>query len=82
MYLKDFRKHSGSVKCFEGLFDFSPQQDKYPGTIFRFPLRNQTSGISGTLFDYETVIKKLYKSLVEEAPYMLLFLKNIIKIGF
>jgi len=79
--LKDFRKHSGSVKCFEGLFDFSPQQDKYPGTIFRFPLRNQTSGISGTLFDYETVIKKLYKSLVEEAPYMLLFLKNIIKIG-
>ena len=80
-YLKDFRRYSGSVRCFENLFGFSSQQDKYPGTIFRFPLRNRASDISNVLCSPSEVIEKLYKSLVEEAPYMLLFLKNISKIS-
>lgn len=81
LYLKEFRKYSGSTGCFERLFNFSSQQDKYPGTIFRFPLRNCASDISNQFFDCNTVIKRLYKSLVEEAPFMLLFLKNITRIG-
>ena len=81
LYLKDLKHFTGSARCFERLFGFSSQQDKYPGTIFRFPLRNCASGISDNLFDRDTVIKKLYKSLVEEAPFILLFLKNITRIG-
>ena len=81
LYLKELRNFPGSARCFEGLFGFLSQQDKYPGTIFRFPLRNHASGISDNLFDCEIIIKNLYKSLVEEAPFILLFLKNITKIG-
>ena len=81
LYLKDFRKHTGSVRCFEKLFGFSSQQDKFPGTIFRFPLRNCASDISNVLCSCSEVIEKLYKSLVEEAPYMLLFLKSISRIS-
>ena len=81
LYLKDLGNFPGSARCFEGLFGFSSQQDKYPGTIFRFPLRNRASGISDNLFDRDVVIRKLYKSLVEEAPFILLFLKNITRIG-
>ena len=81
LYLKDFRRFSGSVRCFENLFGFSSQRDKYSGTIFRFPLRNHASDISNNQFNGETVIRNLYKSLVEEAPFILLFLKNITRIG-
>ena len=81
LYLKDLRNFPGSVRCFEKLFGFSSQQDKYPGTIFRFPLRNRASDVSDNSFDRDIVIKKLYKSLVEEAPFILLFLKNITRIG-
>ena len=81
LYLKDFRQFSGSVKCFENLFGFSSQRDKYSGTIFRFPLRNHASDISNNQFNSEIVIRNLYKSLVEEAPFILLFLKSITRIG-
>ena len=81
MYLKDFKEHVGSVECFKGLFNYSPEQDQYPGTIFRFPLRDCHSEISESLFDCDMVNRKLYYSLVEEGPLLLLFLKNISSIG-
>ena len=79
--LKDFRRHLGSIDCFKGLFNYSPEQDRYPGTIFRFPLRDCHSEISESLFDCDMVNRKLYYSLVEEGPLLLLFLKNISSIG-
>ena len=81
--LEDFRKYLGSVHCFKGLFGCSPEKDQYSGTIFRFPFRNceSKSEISSSQYDPEMVIKNLYKSLVEESPFLLLFLKNITSIG-
>ncbi|XP_065883067.1 sacsin-like [Dysidea avara] len=81
LYLKDFRRYTGSVSCFKGLFGYSPEQDQYKGAIFRFPLRNCPSDISDSLLNSEVVVTKLFKSLVEDGPFLLLFLKNISSIG-
>ena len=50
------------------------------GTIFRFPLRQNPSELSNTLYDSEKV-KALFDSFTYDAHLILLFLKNITSIG-
>ena len=48
----------------------------FEGTLFRFPLRNQPSKLSSKPYSAEKV-SNLFKSLRQEAPLILLFLKNV-----
>ncbi|XP_071959409.1 sacsin-like [Antedon mediterranea] len=53
-----------------------PVEDKFKGTIFRFPLRNERSVISDVLTD-ENDIRTYFNWFVDDAKIVLLFLKNI-----
>ena len=61
-------------KPFQGVFDFDFQH--YKSTLFRFPLRTCPSKLSDTKYTKDKV-DKLFESLEEEAPIILLFMKNI-----
>ncbi|XP_072017069.1 sacsin-like [Amphiura filiformis] len=52
------------------------QTGKYPGTIFRFPLRNEESRISSVLYD-DARIADLFQSFQNDAEISLLFLKSV-----
>ncbi|KAI6661492.1 Sacsin-like [Oopsacas minuta] len=67
---------SGHLSCFKGYFGFEGQSE-YPGTIFRFPFRNEQSEISKNCYDVIRVRNKLLNPLISEAEHALLFLKNI-----
>ena len=69
-----------SLAPFEGVAGFSSQEGIYPGTLFRFPLRNTASGLSENLY----TIQKLRDVLVairEEAKFLLLFLRSVQEIN-
>ena len=51
----------------------------YNSTIFRLPLRTEPSEISSSLYDLSK-IKKLLHALRNEAKYLLLFLKSVLRI--
>lgn len=51
------------------------------GTLFRFPLRKWPSRVSVKPYS-GTKVKALFESLIEEAPILLLFLKNVETITF
>uniref|UniRef100_A0A8C6Q6H5 HEPN domain-containing protein n=1 Tax=Nothobranchius furzeri TaxID=105023 RepID=A0A8C6Q6H5_NOTFU len=52
-------------------------EDQYfPGTIFRFPLRNEKSGISDNLYNSDKVVE-LFDSFIADASLSLLFLKSV-----
>lgn len=48
----------------------------FPGTIFRFPLRNVKSEISDNLYNSEKVVE-LFDSFIADADLSLLFLKSV-----
>ena len=81
--LGEFFKHKGHVACFDGIFGMSSEQTDYNATLFRFPLRqpDTESKISSTTYNPEKVIDNLFSSLKEEAPLILLFLKNVTSIS-
>nr|XP_034993079.1 sacsin-like [Zootoca vivipara]XP_034993081.1 sacsin-like [Zootoca vivipara] len=54
-------------------------EGRFPGTLFRFPLRQSPSKISENLYSPERV-QKLLLSFVNDAPISLLFLRNIKKL--
>ncbi len=62
-------------------FESSSVVDKgwYNSTIFRLPLRTEPSEISSSLYDL-TKMKKLLNALRNEAKYLLLFLKSVLRI--
>lgn len=66
-------------RAFEGTFDLnrsSLDQNGYQGTLFWFPLRENKSDLSDTLYT-ETKVKDLFESFQLEASNVLIFLKNV-----
>ena len=62
-----------------GVAGFSSRDRTYPGTLFRFPLRNAPSELSKKLYTVQK-LHKLLVSLKEEAKFLLLFLHSVQKI--
>ena len=85
MTVAELCSSSSLVSCYNGLFGFEVplDDDNYPGTIFRFPLRtlHANSKLSETTYSSEKVFQNLFCSLKEEATRLLLFLKNITSIS-
>lgn len=52
----------------------------FEGTIFRFPLRNKASEISGNLYDSHKVVD-LFDSFIADAELSLLFLRNVTSVS-
>ena len=65
----------GVCDCNESVF----AEGSYPGTLFRFPLRQTPSQLSSTIYDHGKVVR-LFKSFMYEAHLLLLFLKNVVRI--
>uniref|UniRef100_A0A4W6EXI3 HEPN domain-containing protein n=1 Tax=Lates calcarifer TaxID=8187 RepID=A0A4W6EXI3_LATCA len=56
------------------------EDQHFDGTIFRFPLRNESSEISDNLYDSDKVVE-LFESFIADADLSLLFLKNVISVS-
>jgi len=56
------------------------EDQKFEGTIFRFPLRNEASEISDNLYDADKVVE-LFDSFIADADLSLLFLKNVTSVS-
>ena len=85
MTVAELCSSSSLLSCYNGLFGFEVplDDDNYPGTIFRFPLRTPyaNSKLSETTYSSEKVFQNLFCSLKEEATMLLLFLKSITSIS-
>ena len=68
-----------SLAPFEGVAGFSSRDRIYPGTLFRFPLRNAPSELSENLYTVQK-LRTLLVSLRDEAKFLLLFLRSVQKI--
>ena len=68
-------EYRDQFKPFEGVFGFDFHAC-YQATLFRFPLRTRSSDLSKRKYTKKKV-EKLFESLYEEAPIILLFMKNI-----
>ena len=62
----------------------TPETSCYNATLFRFPLRqsDSESRITKTCYSPQKVRENLFSSLKVEAPKLLLFLKNVLKVSF
>lgn len=56
------------------------EDQHFDGTIFRFPLRKETSDISDNLYDSNKVVD-LFDSFIADADLSLLFLKNVTSVS-
>lgn len=56
------------------------EDQRFDGTIFRFPLRNKASDISDNLYDSNKVVD-LFDSFIADADISLLFLKNVASVS-
>ena len=65
-----------SLAPFEGVAGFSSRDRTYPGTLFRFPLRNAPSELSENLYTVRK-LRTLLVSLRDEAKFLLLFLRSV-----
>ena len=72
--------HEDQFKPYENVLDCKISTRFYNGTLFRFPLRSAPSDLSKKVYSKEKV-SKLFQALKEEAPLILLFLKNIEEIA-
>ena len=77
--LEEFNKYAVQSAPFEGVFGFYNHTNRYDGTLFRFPFRNNKfiSKISDRMFTADEAHRVLYESLAEEAPRLLLFLNHV-----
>ena len=76
---KEMKHLSDQFQPFKGLFGASEntfKQGKYPGTLFRFPLRKTPSELSETIYTTEKATE-LLKSFYTDAHLVLLFLNHI-----
>ena len=82
--LSTFLSHRGHASCFAGVFGMTPETSCYNATLFRFPLRqsDSESRITKTWYSPQKVRENLFSSLKVEAPKLLLFLKNVLKVSF
>ena len=79
--LQKFFHHQSHASCFDGIFSLSSQAAKYNATLFRFPLRCIASKISKNIYTATKIKENLFKSFQSEAPIILLFLKNVLKVS-
>uniref|UniRef100_A0A8C3SH40 HEPN domain-containing protein n=1 Tax=Chelydra serpentina TaxID=8475 RepID=A0A8C3SH40_CHESE len=54
----------------------APAAGRFPGTLFRFPLRHEPSGVSDNLYSAERV-RQLFLAFIHDAPTCLLFLRHV-----
>ena len=74
-----YSKHQHSLAPFNNICGFSAGMDSFPGTLFRFPLRNESSKLS----DKQYTIKKLRaltSALKSDAKFLILFLQSVDRI--
>ena len=83
MKLKGFLEKRDHAACFEGIFGLSAATTHYQNTLFRFPLRHSKSAskISHNVYDTKKVAENLFSSFKAEAKVILLFLRNVKKVG-
>ena len=67
-----FRPYKEIFDCNDEVFS----DGKYGGTLFRFPLRQTPSKLSGTLYSEEKM-ERLFDSFFADAHLVLLFLRNL-----
>lgn len=75
----------GHLEAFDKLFGYSVQLDYYPGTIFRFPLRSESTVSKlqdASNFVDDSQARQKLSAYFDEARVSLLFLKNIRSINF
>ena len=79
--LSECAEKTDTLAPFENLCGFSSTINAYEGTLFRFPLRNvkQDKRVSYHVYDIAK-LHKLLTALREEAKFILLFLRSVIKI--
>ncbi len=81
--LSEVLSYTGHASTFHEIFEVDKTKSYYNGTLFRFPLR-KPGNKSDILTDCVTVDKiksSYFKSFEKEASYILLFLKNVLKIS-
>ncbi|MGH0167379.1 UNVERIFIED_CONTAM: hypothetical protein FKN15_052509 [Acipenser sinensis] len=74
-----FRSLLGEVSIVTWEEAITAKQD-FPGTLFRFPLRNEPSAVSDQLYDTDKIVK-LFDSFSVDADMSLLFLRNVSSIS-
>ena len=72
-------KITHALSPFEGICEFSASEPRFPGTIFRFPLRTSKSELSENVFSLDQ-LRELFEAVKEEAKVLLLFLRSVDKI--
>ena len=70
------RNKRDSLAPFKGVAGYSVQAGIYPGTLFRFPLRNTPSDLSENLYTIQK-LQDLLVAIREEAKFLLLFLRSV-----
>ncbi|KAJ6531646.1 hypothetical protein DFH09DRAFT_1183014 [Mycena vulgaris] len=67
---KLFRRYPDHMSCFNSLHGFSASESNYNGTLFRLPLRRESSGISPkarSIYDCLNLLNGTYFSLAKDA---------------
>ena len=72
-------KHQDSLAPYDGVCGFSAGMDSFPGTLFRFPLRNMPSKLSDKQYTIEK-LRELTGALKSDAKFLLLFLQSVDRI--
>lgn len=74
-----FQRLPDQFAPYKGIFDCSEisfQKGYFPGTLFRFPLRDEPSELSSTSYDSRKV-EELFHSFTADAHLLLVFLKSV-----
>ena len=72
-------QHQDSLAPYDGICGFSAGMDSFPGTLFRFPLRNVPSKLSDNCYTIEN-LRVLTSALKSDAKFLLLFLQSVDRI--
>lgn len=81
--IKEITELSDQFAPYFGIFGISEKTIKdtnFPGTLFRFPLRQKASQLSSNIYNKEKVLE-LFESFKADADTVLLFLKSVNKIS-
>lgn len=81
--IKEITELADQFSPYAGIFGISEKTIKdgnFPGTLFRFPLRQKPSQLNGNIYSKEKVLE-LFESFKADANTVLLFLKSLHKIS-
>ena len=74
--LECHRMYQDSLAPYDGICGFSAGMNKFSGTLFRFPLRNEPSKLSDSQYSIEK-LRALTHALKSDAKLLLLFLRSV-----